>query len=193
MANKKPDNIIKKQNGAASAKSGSRAKKEKRTGSGLTPFSPCEIARLHECAKRHGRAAAETQSPFSFLEEVQQLEVDRIRIPNSKGKILYSYYFRPYIPNLPEEFWATVPEEAWRPCKYPTTGYDAEHWVKSWEAKGYHMEISQLSGGITCFYMRFRGERIALWFNAWTSKTYVIKGDYTYHEAIAVYEGENDA
>ena len=45
------------------------------------------------------------------------------------------------------------------------------------DKEGDLVEVSSAPGGIVCFKLNFRGERIDLWFNAWTSTAIVIGSD----------------
>lgn len=152
MANKKTDSKNKKQNGAAIAKSG--------------------------CAEKSKQVDAKFSSQYSFIEEVRRVEMHRLRKVDREGGVSHAYFYRPCISGVPESFFA-VPEGAWIPydeAKKPLPT-SMRSYVRQLRAEGHEVAVSSCSGGILRFNLVFRGERLALWFNAWTSKTFVLNGD----------------
>ena len=65
----------------------------------------------------------------------------------------------------------------WVPGDESQMSRTMRNWVQHLRDEGNRVEVSSAPGGILCFHLNFRGERIALWFNAWTSTVVVIGGD----------------
>ena len=65
----------------------------------------------------------------------------------------------------------------WVPCDESGISRTMRNWVQHLREEGNRVEVSSALGGILCFHLNFRGERIALWFNAWTSTAIVIGSD----------------
>ena len=65
----------------------------------------------------------------------------------------------------------------WVPCDEDGMPRWMRNYVQSLKEEGQLVEVSSAPGGILCFQLSFRGERIALWFNAWTSTAIVIGSD----------------
>ena len=111
------------------------------------------------------------------IEEVRQVKIDRISVVRD-GKPSNAYFYRPRISGVPESFF-TIPDGAWVPydeskAPLPTS---MRAYVQQLRAEGHEVSVSSCPGGILCFNLNFRGERLALWFNAWTSQSVVIGGD----------------
>ena len=110
------------------------------------------------------------------VEEIRQLKLDRIMTVRDGEEPSYSYHFRPSVHDVPEDFFV-LNDIVWVPCDESQMSRTMRNWVQHLREEGNRVEVSSAPGGILCFQLSFRGERIALWFNAWTSTTVVIGGD----------------
>ena len=110
------------------------------------------------------------------IEEVRQLEIVRIKSVREGEKPSCSYHFCPSTRNVPDDFLA-VDGISWTPCNEEKVSRTIRNWVQHLREEGDLVEVASAPGGIVCFHMNFRGERIALWFNGWTSSAIVIGGD----------------
>ena len=110
------------------------------------------------------------------VEEIRQLKLDRIKTVRDGEDPSCSYHFRPSVHDVPEDFFV-MNDIMWVPCDEDEMPRWMRNYVQSLKEEGQSVEVSSSPGGIVCFYLNFRGERIALWFNAWTSTTVVIGGD----------------
>ena len=126
---------------------------------------------------REGAVVNEAPSaPVLSIEEVRQLEIVRIKSVREGREPSYSYNFCPSTRNVPDDF-LVMADVSWTPCNEEKVSRTIRNWVQQLREEGNLVEISSAPGGIVCFHMNFRGERIALWFNAWTSSTIVIGSD----------------
>ena len=107
------------------------------------------------------------------IEEVRQLEIVQIKSVREGEAPSYSYNFCPSIRNVPKDFFVMA-DISWVPCDEEKLSRTISSWVQQLRGKGDLVEVSSAPGGIVCFHLNFRGERIALWFNAWTSTAVVI-------------------
>jgi len=110
------------------------------------------------------------------VEEIRQLKLDRIMTVRDGEEPSYSYHFRPSVHNVPEDFFV-MNDIVWMPCDENRMSRTMRNWVQHLREEGNRVEVSSAPGGILCFHLNFRGERIALWFNAWTSTAVVIGSD----------------
>ena len=126
---------------------------------------------------REGAVVNEASSaPVLSIEEVRQLKIERIRHVREGGEPSVSYNFMPRFDGVPEEFFA-LEEIPWVKCDDANIPRIMRNYAQALREKGESVEVSVAPRGIMCFRMNFRGERIALWFNAWTSSTIVIGSD----------------
>ena len=110
------------------------------------------------------------------VEEIRQLKLERIKTVRDGEEPSYSYHFRPSPHDVPEDFFV-MNDIAWEPCDEKMIPRWMRNYVQSLKKEGQTVEVSSAPGGILCFHLLFRGERIALWFNAWTSTVVVIGSD----------------
>ena len=110
------------------------------------------------------------------IEEVRQLEIVQIKSGREGEEPSYSYNFCPSTCNVPKDFFVMA-DISWVPCDEEKVSRTISSWVQHLREKGDQVEVSSAPGGIVCFHLNFRGERIALWFNAWTSTAVVIGSD----------------
>ena len=115
-------------------------------------------------------------APVLSIEEVRQLEIVRIKSVREGEKPTCSYNFYPSTRNVPDDF-LVVDGISWTPCNEEKVSRIIRNWVQHLREEGDLVEVSSAPGGIVCLHLSFRGERIALWFNAWTSTTVVIGSD----------------
>ena len=117
-----------------------------------------------------------TPAPVLSIEEVRQLEIVRIKSVREGEKPSCSYNFCPSTRNVPDDFLA-VDGIPWTPCNEEKVSRIIRNWVQHLREEGDLVEVSSAPGGIVRFHLNFRGERIALWFNAWTSSAIVLGSD----------------
>ena len=110
------------------------------------------------------------------VEEIRQLKLDRISTIRDGEEPSYLYHFSPSVRDVPEAFFA-MNGITWVPCDESNISRTMRNWVQHLREEGNRVEVSSALGGILCFHLNFRGERIALWFNAWTSTAIVIGSD----------------
>lgn len=110
------------------------------------------------------------------VEEIRQVKLDRIKTVRDGEGPSYSYHFRPSIHDVPEDFFV-MNDIVWVPSNEDEMPRWMHNYVQSLKEEGRRVEVSSALGGILCLQLNFRGERIALWFNAWTSTTVVIGSD----------------
>ena len=110
------------------------------------------------------------------VEEIRQLKLDRIKSVRDGEEPSYSYHFRPSVHDVPEDFFV-MNDIVWVPCDESRMSRTMRNRVQHLRDEGNRVEVSSAPGGILCFHLNFRGERIALWFNAWTSTAVVIGSD----------------
>ena len=122
------------------------------------------------------------------VEEIRQLKLDRIATIRDGEEPSYSYNFSPSVHDVPEEFFA-MNDITWVPCDEGRMSRTMRNWVQHLREEGNRVEVSSALGGILCFHLNFRGERIALWFNAWTSTTVVIGSDGKLRKPLFPSEG----
>ena len=115
-------------------------------------------------------------APVLSIEEVRQLEIVRIKSVREGKEPSCTYNFCPSTRNVPDDFLA-VDCLSWTPCNEEKVSRIIRNWVQHLREEGDLVEVSSAPGGIVCFHLNFRGERIELWFNAWTSSTLVIGSD----------------
>ena len=121
-------------------------------------------------------ARAISSAPVLSIEEVRQLKIERIRHVREGEEPSVSYNFMPRFDGVPEEFFA-LEEIPWEKCDDDDIPRSMRNYAQALWEKGESVEVSVAPRGIICFHMNFRGERIALWFNAWTSTAVVIGSD----------------
>ena len=126
--------------------------------------------------------------PVLSIEEVRQLEIVQIKSVREGEEPSYSYNFCPSIRNVPKDFFVMA-DISWVPCDEEKLSRTISSWVQQLRGKGYLVEVSSATGGIICFHLNFRGERIALWFNAWTSTAVVIGSDGQVRKQLFPSEG----
>ena len=122
------------------------------------------------------------------VEEIRQLKLDRIKSVRDGEEPSYSYHFRPSVHDVPEDFFV-MNDIVWVPCDESRMSRTMHNWVQHLRDEGNRVEVSSAPGGILCFHLNFRGERIALWFNAWTSTAVVIGSDGKVRKPIFSSEG----
>jgi len=122
------------------------------------------------------------------VEEIRQLKLDRIATIRDGEEPSYSYNFSPSVHDVPEEFFA-MNDITWVPCDESGISRTMRNWVQHLREEGNRVEVSSALGGILCFHLNFRGERIALWFNAWTSTAIVVGSDGKVRKPIFSSEG----
>ena len=122
-------------------------------------------------------------APVLSIEEVRQLKIERIRHAREGEKPSVSYNFMPRFDGVPAEFFA-LEEIPWVKCDDANIPRIMRNYAQALREKGESVEVSVAPRGIMCFHMNFRGERIALWFNAWTSSTIVIGCDGKAHKPL---------
>ena len=110
------------------------------------------------------------------VEEIRQLKLHRIMTVRDGEDPSYSYHFRPSVHEVPTDFFV-MNDIVWVPCDEDEMPRWMSNYLKSLKEEGQRVEVSSAPGGILCFQLSFRGERIVLWFNAWTSTTVVIGSD----------------
>ncbi len=110
------------------------------------------------------------------VEEIRQVKLDRITTVRDGEEPSYSYHFRPSVHDVPGDFFV-MNDIMWVPCDENEMPRWIRTYVQSLKEEGQRVEVSSAPGGIICFHLNFRGERIALWFNAWTSTAVVIGSD----------------
>ena len=132
----------------------------------MTNENPREVAVVNE---------APSTSVLS-IEEVRQLEIVRIKSVREGKEPSCMYNFCPSTRNVPDDF-LVIDGISWTPCNEEKVSRTIHNWVQHLREEGDIVEVSSAPGGIVCFHLNFRGERIALWFNAWTSTTVVIGSD----------------
>ena len=140
--------------------------------------------------KRHPHSNSQESNADSVLrvEEIRQLKIDRIMTARDGEEPSYSYHFRPSVPDVPEDFFV-MNDIVWMPCDESQMSRTMRNWVQHLREEGSRVEVSSAPGGILCFHLNFRGERIALWFNAWTSTAVVIGSDGKVRKPIFSSEG----
>lgn len=121
-------------------------------------------------------ASGRLPPPVLSIEEVRQLEIVQIKSVREGEEPSYSYNFCPSIRNVPKDFFVMA-DISWGPCDEEKVSRTISSWVQHLREKGDQVEVSSAPGGIACFHLSFRGERIILWFNAWTSTAIVIGSD----------------
>ena len=121
-------------------------------------------------------AGAIFSAPVLSIEEVRQLEIVRVESVREGKDPSYSYNFCPSTRNVPKDFFVMA-DISWVPCDEEKVSRTISSWVQHLREKGDQVEVSSAPGGIVCFHLNFRGERIALCFNAWTSTAIVIGSD----------------
>ena len=137
-------------------------------------------------------ASATSSAPVLSIEEVRQLEIVRIKSVR-EGKVpSCTYNFRPSTCNVPDDFLA-VDGISWAPCNEEKVSRTIRNWVQHLREEGDLVDVSSAPGGIVCFHLNFRGERIALWFNAWTSTTVVIGSDGKVRRPLSAKEGDSNS
>ena len=114
--------------------------------------------------------------PVLSIEEVRQLEIVRIKSVREGKAPSCTYNFCPSTRNVPDDF-LVMDGISWAPCNEEKVSRTTRNWVQHLREEGDLVEVASAPGGIVCFHLNFRGERIALWFNAWTSTAVVIGGD----------------
>ena len=124
------------------------------------------------------------------VEEIRQLKLDRITTVRDGEEPSYSYHFRPSVHDVPEDFFV-MNDIAWVPCEESRMPRTMRNWVQHLREEGNRVEVSSAPGGILCFHLNFRGERIALWFNAWTSTAVVIGSDGKVRKPLFAEESAN--
>ena len=124
------------------------------------------------------QVGTEMRVPFDDLcvEEIQQLKIVRVKSVREGEDPSYSYHFSPSTRGLPDDF-LCMDGIMWKSCDEATISRTIRNWVQQLRKKGDLVELSSSPVGILRFHLNFRGEHIALWFNAWTSTTVVIGGD----------------
>ena len=127
--------------------------------------------------------------PALCIEEVRQMRIDQVKVVRN-GEVSYSHHFRPRTDNVPGDFFVMA-DIAWEPCDDANMPRWMSRYVQSLRDEGCEVEVSSSLGGILCFRMLFRGERIALWFNPWTSTTVVIGSDGKVRKPIFAEESTN--
>jgi len=132
----------------------------------MTNENPREVAVVNE---------APSTSVLS-IEEVRQLEIVRIKSVREGKEPSCLYNFCPSTRSVPDDF-LVIDGISWTPCNEEKVSRTIRNWVQHLREEGDIVEVSSAPGGIVCFHLNFRGERIALWFNAWTSTTVVIGSD----------------
>ena len=120
----------------------------------------------------------ETEMPFDDLcvEEIRQLKIVRVKSIREGEDPSYSYHFSPSTRGLPDDF-LCMDGITWKSCDEAIVSRAIRNWVQHLREDGDLVEISSSPVGILRFHLNFHGERIALWFNAWTSTTVVIGSD----------------
>ena len=124
------------------------------------------------------------------VEEIRQLKLDRIMTVRDGEDPSYSFHFRPSVHDVPEDFFV-MNDIMWGPCDEDEMPRWMRNYVQSLKEEGQRVEASSAPGGILCFQLSFRGERIALWFNAWTSTAVVIGGDGKVRKPLCAEESTN--
>ena len=118
-------------------------------------------------------ASGRLPPPVLSIEEVRQLEIVQIKSVREGEEPSYSYNFCPSIRNVPKDFFVMA-DISWVPCDESRMSRTMRNWVQHLRDEGNRVEVSSAPGGIMCFHLNFRGERISLWFNAWTSTAIVV-------------------
>ena len=124
------------------------------------------------------------------VEEIRQLKLDRIKSVRDGEEPSCSYHFSPSVPDVPEDFFV-MNDIVWVPCDEDAMPRWMRNYVQSLKENGQRVEVSSAPGGILCFHLNFRGERIALWFNAWTSTAVVIGSDGKVRKPLFAEESPN--
>ena len=124
------------------------------------------------------------------VEEIRQVKLDRITTVRDGEEPSYSYHFRPSVPDVPEDFFV-MNDIVWVPYDEDGMPRWMRNYVQSLKEEGQRVEASSATGGILCFRLSFRGERITLWFNAWTSTAVVIGGDGKVRKPLFAEESTN--
>ena len=124
------------------------------------------------------------------VEEIRQLKLDRIKSVRDGEEPSYSYHFRPSVHDVPEDFFV-MNDIVWVPCDESRMSRTMRNRVQHLRDEGNRVEVSSAPGGILCFHLNFRGERIALWFNAWTSTAVVIGSDGKVRKPLFAEESPN--
>ena len=124
------------------------------------------------------------------VEEIRQLKLDRIMTVRDGEDPSYSFHFRPSVLDVPEDFFV-MNDIVWVPCDESRMSRTMRNWVQHLRDEGNRVEVSSAPGGILCFHLNFRGERIALWFNAWTSTAVVIGSDGKVRKPLFAEESPN--
>ena len=138
-------------------------------------------------------ASSTSSTPVLSIEEVRQLEIVRIKSVREGEKPSCSYNFRPSTRNVPDDF-LVIDGISWTPCnEEKVASRTVRTWVQHLREEGDRVEVSSAPGGIVCFHLNFRGERIALWFNAWTSRTVVIGSDGKVRRPLFAKEGDSNS
>ena len=126
---------------------------------------------------REGAVVNEASSaPVLSIEEVRQLEIVRIKSVREGKEPSCTYNFRPSTRGVPKDF-LVMADVSWTPCDEETLSRAICNRIRDLREAGNRVEVSSSPGGIACFHLNFRGERIELWFNAWTSTAVVIGSD----------------
>ena len=117
-----------------------------------------------------------SSTPVLSIEEVRQLEIARIKSVRDGKEPSCTYNFCPITRNVPNDFLALdcIP---WTQCNDEEAPRTMRNWAQHLREEGNAVEVASALGGIVCFRLNFRGERITLWFNAWTSTAIVIGSD----------------
>ncbi|MBQ3288704.1 MAG: hypothetical protein IJH50_04770 [Kiritimatiellae bacterium] len=120
----------------------------------------------------------ETKVPFDDLcvEEIRQLKIVRVKSVREGEDPSFSYNFCPSTRGLPDDF-LVMNGITWKSCDEATVSRTIRNWVQHLREENDLVEVSSSPVGILRFTLNFRGEHIALWFNAWTSTTVVIGSD----------------
>ena len=126
------------------------------------------------------------------VEEIRQLKLDRIMTVRDGEEPSYSYNFSPSVHDVPEEFFA-MNDIKWVPCDESSISRTMRNLVQHLREEENRVEVSSALGGILCFHLNFRGERIALWFNAWTSTAVVIGGDGKVRRPLFAKESDSNS
>lgn len=126
--------------------------------------------------------------PVLSIEEVRQLEIVQIKSGREGKEPSCTYNFCPSIRNVPNDFLALdcIP---WTQCSEEEAPRTIRNWAQHLREEGNVVEVASALGGIVCFHLNFRGERIALWFNAWTSTAIVIGSDGKVRKPLFVENG----
>ena len=131
-------------------------------------------------------------APVLSIEEVRQLEIVRIKSAHEGAAPACSYNFCPSTRGVPKDFFVMA-DISWTPCNEEKVSRTIRNWVQHLREEGDLVDVSSAPGGIVCFHLNFRGERIALWFNAWTSRTVVIGSDGKVRRPLPAKEGDSNS